>query len=325
MPGEDIFSWSTTAADNATADLGTRWPEGMARNLVNNSARGLMAALAKNRDLRVGAKTTDGLANAQTFLSGVGYTVDAVPIGLRVLLKVGSGLTNTGPTTLNVDVTGAVAVKTMLGKELAGKEFTENAYVEVLYDGTNWILLDIPSTSTTILINQQIASSSSALIFTTGLDDTYDEYLFVMTGLAGQPAGQIGVQISIDAGATWLAAPNYWSAFQHISSHNAAINQVYGNFNGSNALFTISGIYDAVAHHLMDGEFRLFRPGKTGSYKHCIFHTSVVNSQDVNGEVQSVGGGCNVGTLAPINGIRFFSTPGVIPSGTIHMYGVSRS
>jgi len=209
--------------------------------------------------------------------------------------------------------------------ELAGKEFTENAYVEVLYDGTNWILLDIPSTSTTILINQQIASSSSALIFTTGLDDTYDEYLFVMTGLAGQPAGQIGVQISIDAGATWLAAPNYWSAFQHISSHNAAINQVYGNFNGSNALFTISGIYDAVAHHLMDGEFRLFRPGKTGSYKHCIFHTSVVNSQDVNGAVQSVGGGCNVGTLAPINGIRFFSTPGVIPSGTIHMYGVSRS
>jgi hypothetical protein len=261
MPGEDIFSWSTTAADNATADLGTRWPEGMARNLVNNSARGLMAALAKNRDLRVGAKTTDGLANAQTFLSGVGYTVDAVPIGLRVLLKVGTGLTNTGPTTLNVDVTGAVAVKTMLGKELAGKEFTENAYVEVLYDGTNWILLDIPSTSTTILINQQIASSSSALIFTTGLDDTYDEYLFVMTGLAGQPAGQI----------------------------------------------------------------RLFRPGKTGSYKHCIFHTSVVNSQDVNGAVQSVGGGCNVGTLAPINGIRFFSTPGVIPSGTIHMYGVSRS
>ena len=45
-----------------------------------------------------------------------------IPTGLRMLLKIGADLTNTGPTTLNVDFIGAVEVKNMIGKPLAGGE-----------------------------------------------------------------------------------------------------------------------------------------------------------------------------------------------------------
>ena len=70
----------------------------MPRAQVNNSARSQMAALAKFRDLLNGSIVTGGTVNAQTFTSGVGYTV--VPTGMRVMLKIGPLLTNTGATTL---------------------------------------------------------------------------------------------------------------------------------------------------------------------------------------------------------------------------------
>src|SRR5580765_1316814 len=105
MPGEDIQSWSTTAATNATADTGINWAEGQPRASVNNSARSMMAAHAKDRNLRNGSITTGGSANAQTFASGIPYTT--APTGMVVRLKL--GFTNTGAVTLNMDSIGAVA------------------------------------------------------------------------------------------------------------------------------------------------------------------------------------------------------------------------
>src|SRR5262245_24121946 len=98
MPGENLMDWSVTAANNGTADSLIAWPEHQARASVNDSARSMMAAHAKSRDLNNGSITTSGAANAQTFTSGIGYT-GVVPTGLRVLLKI--GFTNTDAATLN--------------------------------------------------------------------------------------------------------------------------------------------------------------------------------------------------------------------------------
>jgi len=138
MPGEDIYSWSTTAANNDDADTSINWREGMARAAVNDSSRSSMAAVAKFRDLLKGTIVTSGTANAQTFASGVGYTV--VPTGLRALLKVGPLLTNTGTTTLSMDGIAASPVKNKAGADLIGGEIVAGGYIEVIYDGTNWIL-----------------------------------------------------------------------------------------------------------------------------------------------------------------------------------------
>src|SRR5262245_39901553 len=135
MPGENIQDWSVTAANNGAADSAINWAEGMARLAVNDSARSMMAAEAKDRNLKNGSITTAGTANAQTFTSGVGYT--SVPTGLRVMLKIGVGLTNTGATTLNMDSIGAVAILSNGGATLVGGELVAQYYAELTYNGTN--------------------------------------------------------------------------------------------------------------------------------------------------------------------------------------------
>jgi hypothetical protein len=139
MPGEDITSWSKIAANNATADTLIDWREGQARASVNDSERSVMAAHAKDRDLKNGSITTGGIANAQTFTSGVGYT-GTVPTGLRATLKVGASLTNTASMTLNMDGIGNITVKNQRGSDLGGGEWLAGSLVDVIYNGTNWIL-----------------------------------------------------------------------------------------------------------------------------------------------------------------------------------------
>lgn len=142
MPGENILDWSVTAASNGTADSSINWAEGMARASVNDSARSMMAAHAKDRNLKNGSITTGGTANAQTFTSGLSYT--SVPTGLSVRLKIGTSLTNTATATLNVDGIGDVTIKDEAGNALVGGELLAGSYRDFLYNGTNWILLARP-------------------------------------------------------------------------------------------------------------------------------------------------------------------------------------
>jgi hypothetical protein len=139
MPGENIQDWSTTAIDNANSDTSINWTEGQPRASVNNSSRSEMAAHAKDRDLKNGSIVTGGLVNAMTFLSGLTYTT--TPVGLRVTLKIGAGLTNTGAATLAMDGLTPAPVKDALGADVQANALKEGTYVDLLWDGTNWILL----------------------------------------------------------------------------------------------------------------------------------------------------------------------------------------
>ena len=138
-PGEDIQAWSVTASSNGTSDPLINWAEGQARASVNNSARSQMAAHAKNRNLINGSIVTTGTANAQQFLSGLTYTT--IPTNLVVRLKIGTGLTNDAPVTLNMDGLGATSIKTADGLDCRGGELVGDGYVDLLYNGTNWMFL----------------------------------------------------------------------------------------------------------------------------------------------------------------------------------------
>src|SRR5262245_51835316 len=125
MPGENKLDWSTTAATNATADSSINWAEGMARAAVNNSARSMMAAEAKERNYRNGSITTGGSANAQTFSSGLSFT-GSVPTNMLVKLKL--GFTNTASATLNMDSIGAITIKDGSGATLQPGDLTAGDY-----------------------------------------------------------------------------------------------------------------------------------------------------------------------------------------------------
>ena len=140
MPGENYQSWSVTAANNGNADTSIEWREGQTRASVNNSSRSEMAAHAKNRNLLNGSIVTGGTANAQTFTSGVGY-IAPIPTGLLVKLKIGAGLTNDGPASLNMDGIGDTVIKTADGQNTKGGELVGGSYTDLVFDGTSWIFL----------------------------------------------------------------------------------------------------------------------------------------------------------------------------------------
>src|SRR5215475_9778188 len=160
-PGEDLQIWSKNHDDNGTIDPGIDWHEFQSRASVNNSSRAELAAHAKNRDLNNGSIVTTGAPNAQNFLSGIGYT--SMPPRITAKLKVGGGLTNTGPMTLNMDGIADIQVKTETGANLRGGEFTDSHLVDLLYDGTNWLVLNSVLDSPVLTGDPQAPTPSNPL------------------------------------------------------------------------------------------------------------------------------------------------------------------
>ena len=214
MPGEDYQSWSTTAADNASADSAINWAEGQARASVNNSSRSLMAAHAKNRNLLNGSIITGGTASAQTFTSGVGYTT--IPTGLQVLVKIGPTLTSVvgTPTTLNMDGIGAVNIKNQRDENVE-KGLVAGTYAHFLYNGTNWIWLEaelttIINNSSTTIINQTIVNTTTgsvAFVDITDLDMAitgFNRYSLIITNFVPETDGAVlALSVSNDNGVNY--------------------------------------------------------------------------------------------------------------------------
>ncbi len=59
-----LYRWSQTASADATADPTINWAEGQSPSSVNDSARAMMAAVAKYRDDVAGAIVTTGTGTA---------------------------------------------------------------------------------------------------------------------------------------------------------------------------------------------------------------------------------------------------------------------
>ena len=287
----------------------------MPRAQVNNSARSQMAALAKFRDLLNGSIVTGGTVNAQTFTSGVGYTV--VPTGMRVMLKIGPLLTNTGATTLNMDSIADVAIKDQLGLDLIGDELVADGYKEFLYDGTNWRL--IRDVGGYVMLDKQDATGLTEVEFT-GLTDAYREYTIVGTNL--QPNlndKQMSMQFSIDDGATFISgASDYMTVTvaRSSASGSGALNATVA----SASEFAITGsMADAPSSSRGNFNTKVFGMG-------ADFDPSIMNTAMSFGSVAGLIWYTSVG-LCPAavnaNAIRFFLEGGAgFLHGTIAVYGL---
>lgn len=131
--------WSQTASSNASADSAVNYAEGMAPSALNDSARAVMASMAKWRDDINGTITTGGAAAAYTVTTNqtqaaltAGYLVAFVPHA-----------TNEATVTLNVDSLGAKPLRSAPGVELpAGALVQGTPYVATYYTSNSgeWIL-----------------------------------------------------------------------------------------------------------------------------------------------------------------------------------------
>ncbi len=155
---ENAFIWSITAASNGTADAAVPFPEAMLPGAVNNSARGLMAGVARLLADINGTITTGGSSNIYTVTSNSGHT--ALTNGILITAK--ASFTNTAAASLNLNAYGAKNIRVWTaGAETAvtaGQIISGGRY-QFTYDSAadsaagGWILLNPALPDPTLLAN----------------------------------------------------------------------------------------------------------------------------------------------------------------------------
>lgn len=133
-----VNRWSTTASSNDTADTTVNWVEGQAPSTVNNSARAMMAAIAKWRDDMSGNLVTGGTSTAFTITTNQSFAslVDGISITARM-----SATSGASPT-LNVDSLGAKAIATYYGTAIPTGALPSGSIQRFTYGSTDdkWIV-----------------------------------------------------------------------------------------------------------------------------------------------------------------------------------------
>jgi microcystin-dependent protein len=134
-----VYTFSQIAANNASADSTQNWAEGMAPSAVNDSARSLLASIAKFRDDISGAIVTTGTSAAYIVASN--QVFDTVADFAGQVIAFSPHITNAaGPVTMTVDGFANLPLRTSPGVELlAGTIIQGTPYVAV-YNNTDGAL-----------------------------------------------------------------------------------------------------------------------------------------------------------------------------------------
>ena len=178
------------------------------------------------------------------------------------------------------------------------------------------------------LISTQTASSSSTISFTSGIDSTYDEYVFKFYNIhPGSHDTDFTFQGSIDSGSnynltmtTTVVSPyHYENDGGAALYYNAPKDQAQGT-----AFQSISDQVGNEADQSVSGSLRLFNPSSTTFVKHyiCNVQTSCLDSSDDPYSMNDLSAGYFNNTNN-IDAIQFKMSSGNIDSGVIKLYGIS--
>ena len=174
------------------------------------------------------------------------------------------------------------------------------------------------------LLSTQTASSSSTISFTSGIDDTYDSYVFKFYDI--HPANNgVNFTFQVDTGTN----TNY---NQTITS--TAFQAYHGESGGSPTLGYGSDKDQAqgTAFQVLmqpigngndesgSGTLQLFNPSSSTFVKHFIGTTQYYNDGDYSQTLRTAG---YINTTTALTRVQFKMSSGNIDSGVIKLYGIS--
>ncbi|QOG17913.1 phage tail protein [Bradyrhizobium sp. SEMIA] len=176
MAPTGVVSWSQTAAVNANSDSTVGWAEGQPPSSINDSARAMMASVAKYRDDTAGSLITGGTSTSYTVASNQGFASKSAMNGAEIAITIHA--TNGAAATLNVDGLGAdpIIIDTNGGTTPVPSAtlLTGGVYSLVYYSsGNTWRLKDFYQLPFTVPIGGMIdftgtTSPSSNFVFPYG-------------------------------------------------------------------------------------------------------------------------------------------------------------
>ena len=138
----NVYNWSTTPANNATAD-GNLWPEGQLPSTVNDSSRSNMAAIARWRKDSSGEIATTG--SVSNYFLPANNEISVLTDGMSFSFR--ANHTNTGEATLNVNFLGAKPLRKDGGSVLIANDILVGGIYQATYVATadEFRLYSVPS------------------------------------------------------------------------------------------------------------------------------------------------------------------------------------
>jgi len=180
----------------------------------------------------------------------------------------------------------------------------------------------VPSGSL-ILLSTQTASNSATIDFTSGIDSTYDKYVFKFINMHPTTDAVKG-KFNFSTDGTNFNVTKTTTGFY--AGHTEADATGFG-FDSALAQSTSDGFLSGGTVGNADdeslvGSFFLFAPSSTTYVKHYISDCNIYGSNPQSQRFFSAGYG---NTTSAIVGVRFNFESGNIDSGTIKLYGIKDS
>jgi hypothetical protein len=182
------------------------------------------------------------------------------------------------------------------------------------------------SGGTLILLSTQTASSSANISFTTGLDSTYDEYIFSFINMHPANDGvQFSFNMSTDGGSNYnvTKTTTAFDAYHNESDTTTALSYATGDDLAQSTSFQrINAETGNDNDQSVSGTLTLFNPSSTTYVKHFIARTNNYYYTDFSLEKYVAGYG---NTTSAVNAVQFKFESGNIDDGIIKLYGVKKS
>jgi hypothetical protein len=174
------------------------------------------------------------------------------------------------------------------------------------------------------------ASNSATMEFTTGIDNTYDTYVFVGSHLIPTTDSSFLFMQYYDSGGSWTQTA-YGGALCG-NNGNTAVTQ--GQSPGSATFFATSnqnaygGISNLLARGGVNFVYYVFNPSNTTYYTHALGQVSSIASDTLSADGVSFDFTHQFHRTQAVTGVRFLvnnTTTGNIDSGSVRMYGIKNS
>ena len=179
------------------------------------------------------------------------------------------------------------------------------------------------------LIETITASDDATITFASGIDSTYDEYVFTFTDIHPASDG-VTFNVNFRDGSTAYDATKTSSAFSAYHYENDAYTNLSYNTGQDLSQSTSAQmiIYNTFKGSIEDssvsGKLHLFAPSDTTFVKHFFGQSNHMGNADDPAmfcETPYIAGYCNV--TAAIDGVQFAMSSGNINAGTISLYGIT--
>jgi hypothetical protein len=178
-------------------------------------------------------------------------------------------------------------------------------------------------TGSLILLSTQTASASANISFTTGLDSTYDEYIFKFIDI--HPATnniKFTFNMSTDAGSNYnvTKTTTFFQAYHEENDTDAGLGYATGEDLAQGTGFqSLAQNIGNGADESVSGSLTIFNPSSTTYVKHFISRFS--NYEEANRMFDCFSAGYG-NTTSAVNAVQFKMSSGNIDEGIIKLYGV---